>query len=208
MHLYEEVSRLHRWKGYFEVLNDLDSTCLVDTDGFDFRRIGHEYSEPFSLVLVVDIYSQDSEHRDSEWRESVRVVVRHPSHNTMHAVARSSLRHLSSISSSVSSRVPWFIDSSEALLTPQRASSQRGMLHPLPPGVPLVLQNLHAQLVQSPYLEPSELLVRDPIPQPPGPPLPMSTLKGRRKRGSTYAGEGFLEPGGIWSWIMLAQVQS
>ncbi|KAI0247052.1 hypothetical protein BJV78DRAFT_1133953 [Lactifluus subvellereus] len=123
------------------------------------------------------------------------------------AAARCSLRYLSSISPSVSSRVPWFVDSSETLLT-QPASSQRGTLPPPPPpGVPLALQNLHAQLVQSPYLEPSKLLVRNPIPQPPGPPLPMSTPKGRRRRGSTYAGEGFLEPGGIWNWIVLAQVK-
>ena len=73
--------------------------------------------------------------------------------------------------------------------------------------MPLALQNLHAQLVQSPYLEPSKLLVRKPIPQPPGPPLPISTPKGRRRRGGTYAGEGFLEPDGIWNWIVLAQVQ-
>jgi hypothetical protein len=123
---------------------------------------------------------------------------------TMHA--RYSLRYLSSISPSLSSRVPWFVDSSEALLT-QRASSQKGTQHPLPPGVPLALQILHAQLAQSPHLEPSKLLVRDPIPHPPGPPLPLSTPKGRRRRGSTYAGEGILEPGSIWNWIVLAEVQ-
>ena len=129
-------------------------------------------------------------------------------HTTMalwqwHAAARCSLRSLSTISSSV----PWFVDSSETLPT-QSAAPQRGTLPPLPPpGVPLALQSLHAQLVQSPYLDPSKLLVRNPIPQPPGPPLPISTPKGRRRRGSTYAGEGFLEPGGIWNWIVLAQVQ-
>jgi hypothetical protein len=63
-------------------------------------------------------------------------------------------------------------------------------------------------MVQSPYLEPFQLLVREPIPQPPGPPLPISEPKGRRRRGRTYAGEGLLEPGGIWDWIVLAQVQS
>ena len=126
---------------------------------------------------------------------------------TMRAAARSFLRYSSSISSPtpVSSRVPWFIDSSEALLT-QRTSFQKGALHPLPLGVPPALEHLHAKMVQSPYLEPSQLLVREPIPQPPGPPLPISEPKGRRKRGRTYAGEGLLEPGGIWNWIVLAQV--
>jgi len=128
----------------------------------------------------------------------------------MRATARYFLRYSSSISSPtlVSSRVPWFIDSdpSEALL-PQRTSFQKGTMHPLPLGVPPALRHLHAKMAQSPYLEPSQLLVREPIPQPPGPPLPISEPKGRRKRGRTYAGEGLLEPGGIWNWIVLAQVK-
>jgi hypothetical protein len=45
MHLYEEVSRLHFWEGHLEVLDDLDATGLVDTDGFDFRWIGHGITE-------------------------------------------------------------------------------------------------------------------------------------------------------------------
>ncbi|KAI0279806.1 hypothetical protein BGY98DRAFT_893119, partial [Russula aff. rugulosa BPL654] len=109
-------------------------------------------------------------------------------------------------SSSVSSRVPWFIDSSEASLT-QQTSSQKGTLPPLPRGIPVALRTLHAQLAQSPYLEPSKLLVRDPIPQPPGPPLPLSAPRGRRKRGGTYSGEGLLDPGNLWNWIVLAQVK-
>lgn len=119
---------------------------------------------------------------------------------------RCSVRYLSS--SSLSSRVPWFIDSSEASPT-QQTSSQKGTLlvPPLPPGIPVALQTLHAQLVQSPYLEPSKLLVRDPIPQPAGPPLPLSAPRGRRKRGGTYSGEGLLDPGNLWNWIVLAQVR-
>jgi hypothetical protein len=120
--------------------------------------------------------------------------------------ARCSLRYLSS--SSLSSRVPWFIDSSEASLA-QQTSSQKGTLPPLPPGVPVALQTLHAQLAQSPYLEPSKLLVRDPIPQPAGPALPLSAPRGRRKRGGTFSGEGLLglETGNLWNWIVLAQVR-
>jgi hypothetical protein len=116
------------------------------------------------------------------------------------------LSSVSSINSSLYSRVPWFIESSEASL-PQQTTSQKGTHPPLPPGVPIALQQLHLQLVQSPYLEPSKLLVCNPILQPPGPPLPLSAARGRRKRGSTYAGEGLLEPGNLWNWIVLAQVK-
>lgn len=45
MHLYEEVSWLHLWEGHLEVLDDLDATGLIDTDGFDFRGIGHGITE-------------------------------------------------------------------------------------------------------------------------------------------------------------------
>jgi hypothetical protein len=122
-----------------------------------------------------------------------------------HTARRCTVRYLSS--SSLPSRVPWFIDSSEASPT-QQTSSQKGTLPPLPPGIPAVLQTLHAQLAQSPYLEPSKLLVRDPIPQPAGPPLPISAPRGRRKRGGTYSGDfTLLEPGNLWNWIVLAQVR-
>ncbi|KZT67793.1 hypothetical protein DAEQUDRAFT_728791 [Daedalea quercina L-15889] len=52
------------------------------------------------------------------------------------------------------------------------------------------------------------LRVREPIPTALGPPLPDSPPKGRRKRGRTYAGEGVYDrAGGIWSWIIVAQVK-
>ena len=54
MHLYEEVSRLYFWEGHLEVLDDLDATGLIDTDGFDFRGIGHgitELVEGFNCIL-------------------------------------------------------------------------------------------------------------------------------------------------------------
>ena len=132
-------------------------------------------------------------------------LLQHPMRMLQHTATRCSVRYLST--SSLSSRVPWFIDSSEASRT-QQTSFQKGSLPPLPPGVPVTLQTLHAQLALSPYLEPSELLVRDPIPQPPGPPLPMSAPKGRRKRGGTDFGKDFLlQPGNLWNWIVLAQVR-
>ncbi|KAF8274223.1 hypothetical protein EI94DRAFT_1561998 [Lactarius quietus] len=125
-----------------------------------------------------------------------------------HAVVRCSSRPFSTLSPSFPSppHVPWFIDPHETPPT-QRAPPQLGTPPPIPPGVPPALRDLYTQLWQSPYLEPSALLVRDPIARPPGPPLPVAIPKGRRKRGRTYAGEGFLEPGGIWNWILLAQVK-
>ncbi|KAI9456650.1 hypothetical protein BJY52DRAFT_1275174 [Lactarius psammicola] len=124
------------------------------------------------------------------------------------AVASCSSRTFSTLNSSLPSphRVPWFIDPQETS-SAQRAPPQTGTPPPIPPGAPLALRNLYTQLCQSPYLESSALLVRDPIIRPPGPPLPVAIPKGRRKRGRTYAGEGFLEPGGIWGWILLAQVK-
>jgi len=53
MHLYEEVSRLHVWEGHIEVLDDLDATGLIDTDGFDFRGIGHEITELVEKSTVI-----------------------------------------------------------------------------------------------------------------------------------------------------------
>ena len=124
-----------------------------------------------------------------------------------HAVARCSSRPFSTLNSSLPSphHVPWFIDPQETLST-QSSPPQAGKSPPIPPDAPPALQILYTQLGQSPYLEPSALLVRDPIIQAPGSPLPVAIPKGRRKRGRTYAGEGFLEPGDIWSWILFAQV--
>jgi len=53
MHLYEEVSRLHVWEGHLEVSNDLDATGLSDTDGLDFRGIGHGITELIGGFTVV-----------------------------------------------------------------------------------------------------------------------------------------------------------
>ena len=135
------------------------------------------------------------------------LIIQSNSSMWQHAVVRRSTRPFSTLTSSLLSphRVPWFADPQETTPT-QRAPPQSGTPSPLPPGVPPALRILHTQLWHSPYLEPSTLLVRDPIIRPPGPPLPVAIPKGRRKRGRTYAGEGFLEPGGIWSWILLAQV--
>lgn len=85
-------------------------------------------------------------------------------------------------------------------------------LPPLPADVDASspLAHLHAALQNSPFLEAGTLLVREPISTTPGPPLPLAMPHGRRKRGGTYFGEGLgdaLESGGIWNWIMVAQVR-
>ncbi|KAH9929639.1 hypothetical protein B0H21DRAFT_712026 [Amylocystis lapponica] len=148
-------------------------------------------------------------------RISARRCCRHP---------RSDLaaRPLSTVPSSPSP-LPWFLDPSEVPLapkSPKREASRPTPPHlrssasePLPPlpaslpaDSPIVL--LHAALQGSPHLEPGMLRVRTPIPTAPGPPLPDAPPKGRRKRGRTYAGEGVHDhSGGIWSWIVVAQVK-
>ncbi|THH07650.1 hypothetical protein EW146_g9256 [Bondarzewia mesenterica] len=103
---------------------------------------------------------------------------------------------------------PWFVDSEiEPFHYRSAPPHLPPRLTPLPESVPTPIRILHAQLSQSPHLEPSSLLVRDPIPTPPGPPLPEAVPKGRRKRGRTYAGEGVMQHGGVWTWIVLAQVK-
>ncbi|KAI0350234.1 hypothetical protein OH77DRAFT_1499154 [Trametes cingulata] len=123
----------------------------------------------------------------------------------------------SSSSSTSASPLPWFVDPSEAepapspyarrVATPQAPSKP---LAPLPSAIPPdhPIARLHAELKTSPHLEPGTLLVRKPIPTANGPPLPLSAPKGRRKRGGTYAGETVSEEvGGIWEWLVIAQVK-
>ncbi|KAI0831738.1 hypothetical protein BC628DRAFT_1311084 [Trametes gibbosa] len=125
--------------------------------------------------------------------------------------------HPSSSTSSTPSPIPWFVDPSEAepALSPyaRRAALPQAPTKPLAP-LPTVLPldhpitRLHAELKASPHLEPGTLLVCEPIPTATGPPLPPSMPKGRRKRGRSYVGEGVSEnTGGIWEWIVIAQVK-
>lgn len=104
---------------------------------------------------------------------------------------------------------PWFVDADTEPIYHHRQSPPHlpAAASPLPAAVSEPIRILHAQLMQSPHLEPSALLVRDPIPTPPGPPLPDAVPKGKRKRGGTHAGHGVAFQGGIWSWIVLAQVK-
>lgn len=134
-------------------------------------------------------------------------------------------RQLSSVpqSSEPSNHTPWFMDPTdsgpkplarvERSIPPHLAGEEFKLtLAPLPadlePHSPVA--HLHAELQSSPHLEPGTLLVREPIQTDAGPPLPLALPKGRRRRGGTYFGEGLgdsLESGGIWSWIVVAQVR-
>ena len=116
-------------------------------------------------------------------------------------------RQLSTATTSTTGRLPWFVDPTPFVRQKAPHIVQNDPA-PLPEGVPTAIKNLHAALKTSPHLDQSELLVREPIPTPPGPPLPETIPKGRRKRGRTYAGEGVAigTVGGLWNWIVLAQV--
>ncbi|KAI0340113.1 hypothetical protein BDW22DRAFT_1360632 [Trametopsis cervina] len=127
--------------------------------------------------------------------------------------------------STTSSTLPWFVDPSDVppkpptpgvsseyqLSTPEVQHEHfHQNLAPLPTEIPAhsPLARLHANLSASPFLEPGTLLVTRPVPTDPGPPLPASGPRGRRKRGRTYVGEGMEEEGmGLWQWMVLAQVK-
>lgn len=117
------------------------------------------------------------------------------------------------------SPAPWFLDpedTAEPTLNPLDETPGRGIpqpkraeVRPLPEGVPDALVHLHKQLLLSPLIEPSELLVREPITMPLGPVLPDRIHGARRKRGSRSMDLGTTLPlsgGGVWDWIVLVQV--
>ncbi|KAF7304780.1 G-patch domain-containing protein [Mycena kentingensis (nom. inval.)] len=107
------------------------------------------------------------------------------------------------------STIPWFVDAADVAYTrnlPPHIRPNRAP--PLPADAPQALKNLHAQLVLSPLLEPTSLLVTRPQALPSGPALPHKEPRGRRRRGGTYAGESAFDiSGNLWSWIALAQVK-
>ncbi|OCH89111.1 hypothetical protein OBBRIDRAFT_813317 [Obba rivulosa] len=131
-------------------------------------------------------------------------------------LARRSLSSAASPSSSTAPpSIPWFVDPAEYAPQPpspapsplRHAQSFPPLPAALPPSGPIA--RLHAALAASPHIEPGMLVVREPVPTPLGPPLPEQPVKGRRRRrGVTNSGEGIdAETGGIWSWIVLAQVK-
>lgn len=113
-------------------------------------------------------------------------------------------------------QTPWFVQQDEQLTkgfalrqNPPHLPPKDFGLQPPPQNAPQVLKDLHALLAPSPLLETSTLTVTQPSEPPPGPPLPFKLPQGRRKRGGTYSGESeFDVPGGIWNWILMAQVSN
>lgn len=78
---------------------------------------------------------------------------------------------------------------------------------PVPENAPQPLKQLHAELSESPHLEQSTLVVSQPLAPPMGPALPLRMPQGRRRRGGTFAGVSSYDyPGGIWNWVIMAQV--
>lgn len=104
---------------------------------------------------------------------------------------------------------PWFVDPEPQSSQKQAPPHLTPKVQDFPPNLPEAIRQLYTRLAQSPLLEPSTLDVRESIAPPPGLPLPKRPPQGRRRRGGTYAGEGIDEDavGGIWNWVVIAQVK-
>ena len=88
-----------------------------------------------------------------------------------------------------------------------RSLSEDVCRKPIPLGVPGILRTLHKDLSVLPHLDQSVLEICKPIESSVGPPLPHALPQGRRRRGRTDYGMGVPETsGGLWKWIVLAQV--
>ncbi|KAF4608412.1 hypothetical protein EYR40_000757 [Pleurotus pulmonarius] len=110
------------------------------------------------------------------------------------------------------STTPWFVDTEAFLQRPPPPHLTENPLTtrppPLPKDVPHTIKELHNQLASSPHLEPSTILVDRSLGRVMGPPLPLRKPQGRRQRGGTNAGESAFDiPGGLWNWVVLAQVK-
>ena len=123
----------------------------------------------------------------------------------MQVARRRCLNAFRSLSTTTNAK-PWFIDSN----SPDEIEPRPSPLSPTPPlpsDTPETLRKLHSELALIPHLDHSQLVVSRSLMFTPGPPLPFREPQGRRKRGGTYAGESMFDmPGGIWNWIVLAQV--
>ncbi|KAJ7219196.1 hypothetical protein GGX14DRAFT_590617 [Mycena pura] len=108
------------------------------------------------------------------------------------------------------STIPWFLDVAARDTVARAPPPHLRLDHPppLPHDVPQPIRDLHAQLIQSPLLDRTTLVVSRPKSLPEGPPLPHREPLGRRRRGGTYHGESMYDvPGSLWSWIVMAQVK-
>ncbi|KAJ4488132.1 hypothetical protein J3R30DRAFT_3695778 [Lentinula aciculospora] len=102
------------------------------------------------------------------------------------------------------SSTPWFVEREEYRENPHAARISRAA--PVPEDAPKILRDLHSQLIQSPHLEHSKLLVSRSPSRELGPPLPMRSSQGRRRRGGTFPGESAFDiPGSLWNWTVFAE---
>jgi len=111
------------------------------------------------------------------------------------------------------SSVPWFVSNdlpASEITTPTPSSRRPSTIIPLPADAPLPLKALHSRLLDSPFLETSMLLVTRPVSERTDPsllPVQREASGTRRRRGGTVAGDSVFDvPGGLWSWMMFAQV--
>ncbi|KAL0946975.1 hypothetical protein HGRIS_013125 [Hohenbuehelia grisea] len=108
------------------------------------------------------------------------------------------------------STTPWFVDPNPLPLSSRPLPPHLTSLPTpsVPENVPQPIKELHAQLAASPHLDRSTLIVTQPPSREPGPPLPLQSPRGRRRRGGTYPGHSAYDiPGGIWDWVVMAQVK-
>ncbi|KAF9069934.1 hypothetical protein BDP27DRAFT_1221605 [Rhodocollybia butyracea] len=105
------------------------------------------------------------------------------------------------------STTPWFVEQEAAPSTNPHAD-RISRAPPVPEDAPKILRELHAQLIQSPHLEHSKLLVSRAEGREMGPPPPLRKPQGRRKKGGTF---GFVSafdiPGSLWNWTVFAEVK-
>ncbi|KAF8628470.1 hypothetical protein AX15_003982 [Amanita polypyramis BW_CC] len=102
------------------------------------------------------------------------------------------------------SALPWFLGP-----RPSAPHVSRSPPPPVPHDAPSALVDLRADLLHLPHLDPMSVLVSRPVTPPSATPLPYRASQGRRRRGSTYAGESVYddETSGLWSWVVLAQLK-
>src|SRR5688572_15385770 len=76
---------------------------------------------------------------------------------------------------------PWFIDADATAVEPPRTTPTVALQLP-PDDAPSVVRAVYSELRQSPHLDHSHLAVGPAVPPPPGPALPLSIPRGRRRR--------------------------
>jgi len=107
--------------------------------------------------------------------------------------------------------VPWFVDPTQAptptpTLTPTPTPSTPAI--ELSDDTPVVVRALYEQLRLSPHLDQAALSVGPATLPAPGPALPFTSPRGRRKRGGSSLGESAFDTqgSGLWDWVVTAQV--